>query len=342
MKIKSKILILLSLSILFLSCSPGAENLGVFAPSRLDHVDGQDGVTPVVFTDTHTMWTFGDTIMGEKMIPNSLAFSPKLNEDNVRHPDFTYYRENGKIVPFIRYKKGEDPHKVRLWALDGVKLGNTMYVYYLEMKVLEEGNPFGFAMEGIGLARWDIPGGWEVGDRVDFKRLKNLFPRGYPAFGACVMHRDGYVYTIGQFARKDLTSPVKIARVPDDRIADPGAYTFLRKDGEWVDHIEKASPFLNDVAGECSLSYNEYFGQYMIVYCQTFNGKITVVRFNDFSMLDGAGKTVVYTAPKLKSDDPNKPGWYYSGKEIYSHEDSLYSLYIHPLKYQPILLKVSL
>jgi len=323
-----------------LSCTPKAENLGIFAPSRLDHIDGQDGVTPVEFTSTHTMWTFGDTIIGEKMIPNSLAFSPKLNEENIQNPEFTYYREKGKIVPFIRYRKGENPYKVRLWALDGVKLENTMYVYYLEMKVTEEGNPFGFALESIGIARWDIPEGWEVGDRVDFKRVKNLFPGSYPAFGACVMRKEGYVYTIGQYAKKDLTSPVKITRVPEDKITDPKAYTFLRSDGKWVNDIEKASPFLNDVAGECSISYNEYFKKYMITYCQTFNGKITVVRFDDFSMLDSAAKNVVYTAPKLEPDDPDKPGWYYSGKEIYSSNDTLYSLFIHPLKYQPILLRV--
>ena len=65
---------------------------GVFAPSRLQFIKGQDGCTPVDFDEHYTLWTFGDTITDEGMISNSLAFTEKINAANVTHMYINYSR----------------------------------------------------------------------------------------------------------------------------------------------------------------------------------------------------------------------------------------------------------
>jgi hypothetical protein len=340
------------------SCAPEVAYLGVFGESRMRDVLGQDGVTPIAIDDSITMWTFGDTILGTKesvtvhdtfdesadpkeMISNSLAFSPRATSDSVKALNFTFLKRGGKVVQFIEYRRGEDPRFDRLWALDGLRIDNVVYVFYLVIRITHPGRAFQFKLRAVGLARWEIPGDWRIGDEVHFARRANIFPDDYPGFGASVIQRGGYIYTVGQYSTKDFTSPIKVARVKVGEIEDPRAYAFLTKEGRWISDIDLAEPFLGDVMGECSLSYNEYLKRYVILYCQLWTGKIVMVSFRRFSELFSAQKREIFTMPELRIKDKRK-AWYYSGKEIFSEGPFIYALCINPLEYQPYLLRIRL
>ncbi len=347
------------LFILF-SCARDVEYLGVFGESRMKDVLGQDGVTPIEIDDSATMWTFGDTILGtwkksvtvydtfdervnpEEMISNSLAFTPRVTSDNIQDLNFTFFKRGGKVVQFIGYRRGEDPRFDRLWAVDGLRVDNTVYVYYLIIRITKPGDAFQFKLRAVGLARWEIPEKWSIGDNVRFVRRSNIFPADYPGFGASVIRREGYIYTVGQYSTTDMASPIKVARVKVDAIEDSGAYEFLAKDGKWVRSIDRAEPFLGDVMGECSLSYNSYLKRYVIVYCQLWSGKIVMVSFKQFSELGSAQKREVFRMPDLKIRDNKRKVWYYSGKEIFAEGHFIYAICINPLEYQPYLLKIRL
>lgn len=347
--------------LLLVACSPKVENLGIFAEGRKQDVLGQDGVTPTPISDTIMMWTFGDTILGswkegvsvhatfsekvnpDTMIPNSLAFSRRPTDETVKDLAFTYYKEKGKVSQFLKYRRGENHRVDRLWALDGIRIRDAVYVYYLRIKIDDPGKPMGFRLDGVGLARWQLSRQWKIGDTVTFKRIRDIFANGYPAFGASVIRIKDYIYTLGQYSTKDFTSPIKIARVRAGEIENRKAYRFLQKDGNWIDKIEDAQPFLNDVMGECSLSYNRFLKKYVIIYCQLMTGKIVMVAFDDFSKLMNTPKEVLYQMPKLVPQKNKKEQlFYYSGKEIFSQDSYLYSICIHPGEYQPYLLKVNL
>ena len=92
--------------------------------------------------------------------------------------------------------------------------------------------------------------------------------------------------------------------------------------------------------GECSLSYNESAGKFMIIYCQSWTGKIIIAEFSDFSGLRNAEKSVVYEPPVLGQNKPGIPKFFYSGKEIFSSGRIVFAIYINPLEYQPHLLKI--
>ena len=347
------------LLVMFCGCGPSVENLGVFAPSRKESVLGQDGVTPIEFDDRILFWTFGDTLLGTwkkdvsvnatfsgkadvtGMISNSLAFTTRITRRGIGNLHFRFHREDGQVAPFIKNMRGERPEIDRLWAVDGIRIGPRLYVYYLHVKITAPGKPMGFRLHQVGLSRWDIPAGWEPGGEVDFRRLPGLFPGDYPAFGACVLRHGRYLYLTGQYAGKDRTSPVKIARVPVEEIENPRAYRFLGPWGRWVDKTRDAVPLLGDVAGECSLSYNGELKCFVMHYCQLGTGRIIMVLFRYFSELPGAQKRVVYTPPVLTGKD-GKSLFYYSAKEIAAFERTVYTIYMNPAEYQPYLLRIDI
>ena len=350
-----KIITISSIIFIFLSCG-GAEDLGIFGKPGNGPVLGQDGVTPIPVSGSICMWTFGDTVLGTRkadagvnasfeestniyeMLSNSLAFTETPTAENISNLKFIFLKKKGKVCQFINFKKGENPKNVRLWPVDGVRIGDKVYVYYDIIKCDDKGMPF--YLKAIGLALWIFPGGWQIGSDAGFKRLPDLFPSNYPAFGAAVLQKDGYIYTAGHFNSRDKTLPVKIARVKPDNIETGSNYEFLSDDGRWIKDIDKAGSFFGDVMGECSLSYNEYTGKFIMVYCQSWTGKIVIVTFNDFSMLKNAEKSVVYEPPALYHKKSGMPKFYYSGKEIFSSGSAVFAIYINPSEYQPHLLKI--
>ncbi len=336
------------------------ENLGILGPDRKVDVLGQDGVTPIALTDDLTMWTFGDTILGSwkkevsvndtfdeavvmtAMLSNSLAFTPTPGAENVPDLPFTFYKENGRVVQVIKNHPEESPAVWRFWAIDGVNLSGTVYLYYMIITIDPELKPFPFVVRGTGLARWDKPPQWRVGEAVEFKRLGLLFDESQPTFGDSVLLKDRYIYLIGhgKAAPGEYGIPVQITRVRPALIEDYTAYSYLRDDGSWTCLKRDAGRFLHDVAGECSLSFNRYLNKYVIIYCQLGSGDIIRVVFDNFATLKNAEKEVVYTPPALPKVNRDMPVSYYSGKEIFHTKDAIYAIYIQPAIYQPILLRI--
>lgn len=346
----------LCIALCIVSCAvkPSVTEHGIFAPSRLESVIGQDGVCSIPLDDEVTLWTFADTITGswksgedrlsgnkkgaviDGMISNSIAWSKKISENNYRDIKLDFYKENGKVSEFIKHEKGENPLKHRFWAMDGFRFKDRVYVYYLHVYIPDYRKFLEFDVLSVGLARWDIPAGWKPGDPVMFRRLGTLFGKGTPFFGAAVLERDGYVYLAGHFRKSGTEFPLSIARVEARNVENTEAYSFLSPDGEWVRDVKDAGSFVGDISGECSLSYNGYLKEYVIVYSKAFTGDVAVVRFSDFSRLPFAEKQTVYRVHKEEKSGM----WPYSAKEIFSSGRSVFIIYIDPVRYQPVLLEV--
>jgi len=344
------------LFIVIFSCKTTPEVIehGIFAPSRLDSVIGQDGVCSIKFSDEIILWTFADTITGrwksekdrlagdkknalvDGMISNSLAWSEKITENNYKGIRLNFYKENGKTAQFIKNRKDENPLRHRFWALDGFRTGNKVYVFYLHVYVPDHTKFLDFEVLYTGLARWDIPHGWKTGDSINFRRLGPVFGRGTPFFGAAVMERKGFLYLAGHFKKSAFEFPLSIARVKAEDIENSKKYTFLSSIGEWINDVSSAGDFIGDVSGECSLSYNDYLEEYVIVYSKNFTGDIAVVRFKEFRNLHAAQKKIVH-----RVDKPESSGmWPYSGKEIFTSGRNLFLIYIDPVRYQPLLVEL--
>ncbi|MCL1865008.1 MAG: DUF4185 domain-containing protein [Spirochaetes bacterium] len=340
-----------------LSCSnkPAAIEHGIFAPSRLDSIIGQDGVCSIDFGDNITLWTFADTITGrwkndkgriesnqneaviDGMISNSIAWSEKITENNYKDTPFSFYKKNGRVKQFIKNNEDEDPLRHRLWALDGFRYKDRVYVFYLHIYVPDYKEFLNFEVLYTGIARWDIPQGWKIGDDFNFKRLGILFEKGSPCFGAAVMLKDDFIYLAGHFKKGEREFPISIARANINDAEKRDSYSFLSSEGEWVADIKAAGEFIGDVSGECSLSYNDYLKEYIIIYSKAFTGDLAMARFKDFKKFPKSKSIVVHKTNRLI--ESNKL-WPYSGKEIFSSNNIIFAIYIDPVKYQPILVEL--
>lgn len=337
------------------------ENLGIFGESRNKSILGQDGCTPIPLGDT-VMWTFGDTILGswkgelsvnstfedtavmKGMLSNALAFTPVPDDQTAAVLDFTFHKEKGAVAQFIKPLPGEDPRVWRFWAIDGILIGSTVYVYYIivyiDKNITMNGNEtMPIRVMGVGLAEWRKPVSWRPGGPVSFTRTVKLFNGGEPVFGDSIIRRGEYLYLVGHGPAANKRVPAYVARVLASSIKNRSSYEFLDAKGNWSRNIFDAHPFADDVMGELSLSYNEVLERYLVIYC-SLDGTIKSVVFNDFSHISSAQSRVIYVPPALPSIASRPLLFYYSGKEIFHTSHAVYAIYIHPAIYQPMLLKI--
>lgn len=357
------VLLALTIIVVSLSCEKKGkvENLGIFGLSRSQKVLGQDGCTPIPMGNI-MMWTFGDTILGtwkgtlslrstfeetaimKGMISNSLAFTEIPDDGTIKNLQFKFYEIDGRVAQFIKYNPGEDARILRLWPADGIRLGSTVYVYYYMILIGKYGNSEGTGLPplinlGTGIAEWEVPASWKTSDPVNFKRTVTIFSGKEPVFGDCVEKRGEYLYVIGRGFPVGGRTPAFIARVKASEIKNRKAYRFLDMNYRWSSEIGSLRPFFNDVAGELSLSYNEYLKKNIIIYC-SLNGAIIYDAFNDYSMLKNTNARVLYAPAPLPRIKSRPLLFYYSGKEIFHTRNKIYAIYINPAIYQPILLEI--
>lgn len=359
----TKITLLIILALLSCTnCARNAriENLGIFGESRKESILGQDGCTPIPVNGI-IMWTFGDTILGswkgaltanatfedtavmKGMISNSLAFTDVPDDATINKLSFTFHKKNGAVIPFIETTRAEDPRVWRLWAIDGIKIDATVYVYYIIVYIDKSIQPkkgeLPIRVMGVGLAEWQMPRGWKPGSPIGFRRTATLFREGEPVFGDSVIRVGDYLYISGHGPSRDGKVPAYIARVKASALRNRGSYEFLDGSGGWSPRLDRAAPIATDVMGEPSLVYSDRLKQYVFLYC-SLEGRIKSLVFLDFSHAIHAKARTLYSPPALPRIKSREHLFYYSGKEIYQTQNALYAIYINPAIYQPILIRI--
>ncbi|MBU2530366.1 MAG: DUF4185 domain-containing protein [Elusimicrobia bacterium] len=275
-------------------------NEDIFATSRLKYVLGQDGVTPIEIENKQgkkmLLWTFGDTILGEwtgeittdatmnfnditkmnAMPPNAIALSSIINNENYKDPQLKFLlNSSGTVKQFIEYTKDENPFALRLWADDGIQIGNKTYVYYMIIKSSQSD----FSILGTGLASWEMPDKWEIKD-IDFKRkldfkIKDII------LGDGVIKKGKYVYILSRSEKDGKTfGYLSFAKVKAKDIENPLKYRYLNSKGKWTK--KNSGKFFGDICGEASLSYNQKTKKFRIVYMSLKDQKIKMIVFDNF------------------------------------------------------------
>ncbi len=331
-------------------------NEGVFGPDRLRSVLGQDGVTPIPVKardgSEFFLWTFGDTILGgwkgpvvttatvdfnsaadmKAMPSNTLAMTPVPSSANYRDLGFSFYAPLGSIREFIPCREGENPLVKRLWANDGIQLGGTIYVYYMDVE-LDKNVPGGFSFKGTGLSKIPVPA--KAGLKLPaFKRLHGFWAEG-AVIGDSVIAAGEYLYLLGRASRANdgrLTS-LTLLRVRPADIEKLPRYEYLAPGGGWGGTAP--GYFFDDVSGEASLVYDAFRKVFRITYMSFNSQEIMTAEFAEFAEFAKAPKAAPLYRPPAKKD-----ALFYSAKELFSDAETVYLIYIDPSIYQPILVKV--
>jgi hypothetical protein len=354
------LIILLLLSCTYCARNARVENLGIFGENRKESILGQDGCTPIPVNGI-MMWTFGDTIIGswkgeltsgstfedtavmKGMISNSLAFTDVPSDATIDKLRFIFYKKKGAVTPFIETTGVEDPRVWRLWAIDGIKIDSTIYVYYIIVFVDKSKQPrqgeLPIRVMGVGLAEWPMPRGWKPGSPVRFRRTATIFREGEPVFGDSVIRIGDYLYISGHGPSRGGTVPAYIARVRAMALRNRDSYEFLDTEGGWSQRLDRAAPIATDVMGEPSLVYSDRLKQYVFLYC-SLDGRIKSIVFPDFKHALSKKARTIYTPPALPRIKSREFLFYYSGKEIFQTDTALYAIYINPAIYQPMLIRI--
>jgi len=278
------------------------QDLGVQFIDNPNKMVGQDGAYSIPLKDK-CLFFFGDTLIGkrtegeslwypggaplgpvdmsgigglEKMITNTgLLCFDKTGEQGFRN--FKYIlTDNGQLKQLIPHETGEDHNWYRIWCLHGVAIKNKIYLYFIKIKMLEEGEPpANFAVIGSGLAAGDEKN-WNF-SRVFYNDSYILWSDKDPCFASAVLYEDGYdyVYLYGTRFDKSGNHFLHHARVKPDEIEKIDRYEYFISEKEgWTKDVKQSLPVFSGMPNELSVSYNKYLKCYLSIHSRELSGEI--------------------------------------------------------------------
>ncbi|MBI3550971.1 MAG: DUF4185 domain-containing protein [Elusimicrobia bacterium] len=248
------------------------------------HIVGQDEAYSVSLGKS-VLWLYGDTFYGRRRpngkpdIEGAVTNSAALTLDDDASDGITGImplvdaNDNPRAV--LPYDPAEKPADLRLWPGHGIKLGGKIYLYYSLVDITGPGD-WDFKHAGQGLAVGEDP-------HQSFTRLKRadlyeFWTREEPRFGVAVIQgKDGWVYVYGR--REDRPNALHLARVRPEAIERLDAYEYLAssRTAAWTTQLSSAAAIFMDAPPEASVSYNQYLGQFLMLYSR-FLEKDVVIR----------------------------------------------------------------
>jgi hypothetical protein len=347
-----KKIIFLILAILISCSKPQVENLGFFAQNRDKKIAGLDGFSNIETKSGKTIWTFGDTILGEwenppaaddtfensavmeKMIPNSIAVTENLSGNSISELKFDFYSKNNLPAEFM--KETNPVKNVRIWPFDGIELEEKIYLFYVKITFSsDKNNPFKILNGGISEVKIEYAG--NTISKVNYNPVTEINYPGMVSIGDSVIIKDSNIYIAGRKQNNAGLPCIYFARTDHKNFLNPGKYEYLSQTGMWVEKFSEAGTFFSPAAGEFSISYNEYLKSFVVIY-MGLDGILKSAVFPDFDRIGFEKK--IYTPQKLPRIEKRPFMFYYSGKELFHTEKFTYAVYINPAVYQPVLLKI--
>lgn len=166
---------------------------------------GSDDAYSVVLGPNRTLWLFGDTYIaagtavrrGSTMINNSIAIQDGIDPLTAM---MRFYWNSAGDVPASFFPPDGD---IRLWPLDGIRLGDHLLLFFQMVRFLGDSGPWGWERVGWKALMVDNPdddpAAWEV--REVTSHLLN--DRGFEGPGSLVEH-EGHVYAHGMISDRQL------------------------------------------------------------------------------------------------------------------------------------------
>jgi hypothetical protein len=260
---------------------------------------GADGIYSVALNgydapgkaaETKTLFWFSDTFIGKvhpvtrhRLSSNMLNNTMALLEGGQPDPSRIKFIWTANIpdVNLFTPKTANAPQGSWYWPQDGVRIGDSVYLFPLLMVRDPSGPPgFQFQIAGVSMVRLPVgDDGPEFENQVQFETpLYAKLPDGSGeiVFGAGVMDNteasgapnpDGYVYVYGYRNLFSGTKSLLAARVRPDQIEDFSQWTYW-DGGGWSQDPMDASPLLDGVSAELSvtpMADEPFKGKYVVV-----------------------------------------------------------------------------
>jgi hypothetical protein len=261
------------------------ENAGLLFTDNPAGVSGTDAGYSLPIGD-QTLWLFGDVFLLDRVAPartyvgavSNCALLVPAGRGSAPLRRYTFLTDpaSGLARPVLS-SPAEEKQGRRFWPLGGwySPAERRAYLYYARVQVTG-GGPFGFRIEGHGLAESDtrVPGDLRF-RRIPAQPDQELWwtpEKAHALFGSAVITApsDDYLYIVG-WQERDGKKRGKLARVPKARIKDRTAYTYFAGGGpapRWSRAVGEAADVegLNDFPNELSVAYNAYLRGYLAVH----------------------------------------------------------------------------
>lgn len=348
-----------------------ARDLGPQFTDNPYRMTGQDGAYSIPLGDGRVFWYFGDTLIGERP-PGSLrdVFTrlaeigqPQGHAPFERLPtntglvlpaqsgrggltDFAHIvDDDGEIRQLVPPGPGDRDEWDRMWCMHGVALGDTLYLSYMHIRMLEnQGGPFdlGFEIIGTGLAKGDTES-WQF-ERLahDGEAMWWSYPQ--PQFSSAILRADDWLYCYGVTGYESGVQQAYLARVRPDDIEDRDRYEYLSgPEPTWSADIADAVPLFEGPPNELAVSWNEYLGSYLAVHSFNTDGR-QVGRTAPTPWGPWSEPTTLWTVEAHAGK--TYPVAAYAGKEHPSLSEDrgrvIYLTYVEAEEYFPHLIEVTL
>ncbi len=351
-----------------------AKDLGPQFVDNPHRMVGQDGAYSIPLGDGRTLWYFGDTLIGERpevslwyvfgepvggqdlsgkgpfeqMITNTgLVLRDKTGRGGLQ--DFSYVlKPDGGLRQLVLPLPDEDPEKDRTWCMHGCKLGAKLYLFFMKIRMLEEGGdpfPVGFRIVGTGLAVGSDED-WTF-KRVQYNGSSLIWPADQPQFAAAVLveAEEEWVYLFGSLQADDYKHHAFVARVRPDDMERIDCYEYFAGDPEvWSRDVYAGQVIFSGMPNEMSVSYNAHLGRYLAVHSMGLGGEI-VGRTAPRPWGPWSDATVLWRVKPPEKPIPY-PRLIYAGKEHPELADDngriLYVTFVEFEEYYPHLIEVTL
>jgi len=252
-----------------------ARDRGLLFTENNVNMIGQDAAYSIPINSEETLWIFGDTFIGTfdetgrriiQRMPNNTGLICRSKNAASGLTNFNYITDkNGELRQLIPLMPDEDPEVFRIWAMHGCYLNGKVYLYYIRVQILPEGQwPYKFDVAGSGLAVAEYP-------QLVFQRVKEnhstiLWEKNEPLFGVSVLpvKTDGFVYVYGSYL-KDWKHHCALARVPFDSLEYVSYYEYLTSPRpEWSYDRSKAVSIMEGMPTEMTVSFNPFLSFFSI------------------------------------------------------------------------------
>ncbi len=247
------------------------------------HIVGQDEAYSVSLGKS-VLWLYGDTFYGrrrpdgkpdvEGAVTNSSALTTDQDASDGISGFMPLVDANDNPRAVLPYDPTEKPANLRLWPGHGIKIGSKIYLYYSLIDITGPGE-WDFTHAGQGLAVGEDP--HQPFTRLKWKDRFDFWQRHEPRFGVAVIEgKDGMIYVYGRHEEKP--NALHLARVKPDDIGRLDAYEYLSstKTASWTTELSSAAAIFTDAPPEASVSFNQYLGQFMMLYSRLMENDVVI------------------------------------------------------------------
>ena len=279
--------------------------------SNKDGWTGADGAYTVALSESTTAWFFGDTWIGQvkngrhvnaTLIHNSVAIQQGKDPETATIKFYWDHATDGRPEALFRPADGRGWY----WVFDAAMTPNGLYAFLVQTERTQGDEVFNFKVIRTWLGHIDnpmeVPVKWRIGQTpIPWAQSSTS---GTILWGSTVLRVGDDLFVYGTIEDGGSAAGHKhmiLARVPLSMLDDFSQWRFY-SGGSWAADFKRASPLLENVPNEYSVSYLAGLKQYALVYSEDGLSKNILARMSCDPQGPWGGVIRLYQCPEAQWD----------------------------------------